>query len=84
MKRYLSFKDKLMGRAIVQCDICGFIDPWEFAENAPRWDEGKYNERDGWSYGANPSAHFCAHCTEVLYKGKHGNAGFCREVGFDD
>ena len=80
MKRFLSLRDRLMGKAIVQCDICGFIDPFEFAKNAPRWDEGKYNERDGWSHGANPNAHFCAHCTEVLYKTK-GRGGFYRMVG---
>lgn len=77
MKRYLSLKDRLMGDAIVQCDICGFIEPWEFAENAPRWTEGKYEEKDGWSCGANPQVHFCAHCTEILYKGKTP-AGFYR------
>ena len=85
MKRYLSLKDRIMGRPIVQCDICGFIDPWEFAENAHRWDgenEG-YGYFYDWSYGANPNAHICPQCREALLT-KDMTAQFYREVGFDE
>ncbi len=83
MKRYLNLKDRLMREAIVQCDICGYIDPFEFVENAPRWDKiNDKNRGDGWSYGANPNAHFCPYCTEILNK-KLGWGAFHRMVGED-
>ena len=83
MKRYMNIVDRLRGRAIVQCDICGYIDPWEFAENAPRWTEGPDHEHNGWSHGANPDAHFCQHCTEILYE-KLRPQSFYRMCGEND
>ena len=87
MKRYACCAKgwlKLRGQPFVQCDICGFIDPWEFAKDAPIWYESKVNEWEhSWSHGANPDAHFCPSCSEALCKENH-SAGFYRMIGEDE